>query len=186
MPFLCRSCHHPIQATVSFTDFENAEQLPQSATSKVYQCSHCGTPNVRYFAWENEFGDVRRPFAAAPTAREDSSDEPFEWWEVAPAEPFEPEGSQRLGTDDSFLEISWNLAHRVAFLTLFVAAPMPVECWQYRFDIPQGLDDVDVLRHLYHLVFVLQSLYQSRLNAVDIVPQLAGALLDFRHFLEGL
>jgi hypothetical protein len=124
MPFLCRSCHHPIEATVTEADFENGQQVPQSATSKVYHCSHCGTPNVRYFAWENEFFDGGSPFAAAPTAREGDADG-FEWWEVAPTEPFEPEGLQRIGTDEFFIEISWNLAHRVTFLTLYVAAPTP-------------------------------------------------------------
>jgi hypothetical protein len=160
MPFLCRACDKPIAVDLTEADFENAQGLPHSATSKVYECPHCGAPNARYFAWENEFRDGGSPFAAAPTARE-GDEEAFEWWAVAPAEPFEPEGSQRIGTDDSFLEISWNFAHRVAFLTLYTAAPTPVECWQYRFDIPEGLSDVDVLRHLYHLVPEIRLHYQT-------------------------
>ena len=151
--------------------------------------------NTRYFSWENEFGDDR-PFAAVETTLlgigddlNADDDEPL--WEAfaMQAETIEMDDVRQIGTDESWLELTWNLHHRLAFLTLYTAeGDTPIKCWQHRITIPQMLyeEDTDVLKHIFNLAHLLYSFYAAGPDAVELVPQMADILLDFRLFLEGL
>ena len=99
------------------------------------------------------------------------------------------EGSRRIGTDESWLELTWNLNHRLAFLTLYTAeGDTPIKCWQRRIVIPQMRyeEDVDVIRHLTQLANLCYSLYAASRDATKITTELMDTLLDFRLFLEAL
>ena len=153
--------------------------------------------NTRYFSWENEFGETSpRPFAAVPTTQlgigddlNADDDEPL--WEAfaMQAETIEMDDVRQIGTDESWLELTWNLHHRLAFLTLYTAeGDTPIKCWQHRITIPQMRyeEDTDVLKHIFNLAHLLYSFYAAGPDAVELVPQMADILLDFRLFLEGL
>jgi hypothetical protein len=151
--------------------------------------------NTRYFSWENEFGDDR-PFAAVPTTLlgigdDLNVDDDQALWEAETLqqENLEMEGIQHIGTDESWLELAWNLNHRLAFLILYTAeGETPIKCWQRRITIPEMRyeQDTDVLRHIFNLAHLLYSFYAAGPDAVDLVSQIADTLLDFRLFLEGL
>lgn len=154
----CRTCNQSIAVNVSESDFvsENGERL--IAISKTVACPNCSTMNTRYFSWENEFGDDDRPFAAAPTTLlgiggDLNVDDDQALWEAETLqqENLEMDGVRQIGTDESWLELAWNLHHRVAFLTLYTAeGETPIKCWQRRVTIPQMRyeEDTDVLRHI--------------------------------------
>lgn len=109
--------------------------------------------------------------------------------EVMQAQMADSQGLKRIGTDESWLELAWNLNHRLAFLTLYTAeGDTPIKCWQRRITIPEMRyeEDVDVIRHLTQLANLCYSLYAASPDASNIVTELMDTLLDFRHFLEAL
>ena len=192
----CRTCNQPIAVNLCESDFENENGERRVAISKTVACPNCSTMNTRYFSWEIEFGDDDRPFAAVETTLlgigdDLNADDDHALWEAETLqqENLEMEGMQHIGTDESWLELAWNLHHRVAFLTLYTAeGDTPIKCWQRRITIPQMRyeADTDVLRHIFNLAHLIYSFYAAGPDAVDLVPQMADTLLDFRLFTEGL
>ncbi len=151
--------------------------------------------NLRYFSRENEFGSMSR-FASAPTALafvEEITpvDDDDELWlpEVMQAQTVQPDGIKRIGNDESWIELSWNLHHRLAWLTLHAQNfDQPLPMWQRQIAIPEmeHESDVDLIRHLTMLANLLYSLYAATEEALDLVTPMMDTLLDFRQFLEGL
>ena len=131
---------------------------------------------------------VRSPPAGSVLPPEGGDDERWEA-EVMQAETVDMDGVRQIGTDESWLELTWNLNHRVVFLTLYTAeGDTPIKCWQRRITIPQMRyeEDVDVIRHLTQLANLCYSLYAASPDASNIVTELMNTLLDFQHFLEAL
>ena len=193
----CRACNQSIAVNLSESDFVSGNGQRRVAISKTVECLNCSTMNTRYFSWENEFGETSpRPFAAVPTTllgigNDLNADDDQALWEAETLqqENLEMDGARRIGTGESRLELTWNLNHRVAFLTLYTAeGDTPIKCWQRRITIPQMRyeEDTDVLRHIFNLAHLLYSFYAAGPDAVDLVPQMADTLLDFRLFTEGL
>ena len=108
-----------------------------------------------------------------------------QWRPEVQAEGVEPTDSRRIGTEASWILLTWNLAHRFAWLTLDTAEGRP-PLWQRTLTLPERLADVDTIRHLTHLAHLCDSLYAASPEAVDLIPQLMDTLLDFRLFLEQL
>lgn len=189
----CRTCNQPIEFNLTESDFIDKQGQRLAATSKTVACPNCDTMNTRFFSWETEFGTYQPSglFAAVPTTLidlEELTPEPEdELWqpEVMQAQTVEPTDSKRIGTDDSWIELTWNLAHRFAWLTLYTAEGRP-PIWQRTITLPERLADVDIVRHLTHLAHLCYSLYAASADAVDLIPQLLDTLLDFRLFLEQL
>ena len=159
----CRTCNQPIAVNLTESDFEDGNGERRVAISKTIECSNCSTMNTRYFSWENEFGETSpRPFAAVPTTQlgigddlNADDDEPL--WEAfaMQAETIEMDDVRQIGTDESWLELTWNLHRRLAFLTLYTAeGDTPIKCWQHRITIPQMLyeEDTGVL-FIFHFNF---------------------------------
>ena len=194
----CRTCNQSIAVNLTESDFEDGNGTRQASISKTVECPNCSTMNTRYFSWENEFGETSpHPFAAVQTTLLglgddlDTHDDDEALWEAETLqqENLEMEGMQHIGTDESWLELAWNLHHRVAFLTLYTAeGDTPIKCWQRRITIPQMRYEAatDVLRHIFNLAHLIYSFYAAGPDAVDLVPQMADTLLDFRLFTEGL
>ena len=191
----CRTCNQPIAVNLCESDFSDENGIRIASISKTLECPNCSTMNTRYFSWENEFGNDRL-FAAVPTAlvaiegnNLDTHDD--ERWEVEvmQAETVFMDGVRQIGTDESWLELAWNLNHRLAFLTLYTAeGDTPIKCWQRRITIPEMRyeEDVDVIRHLTQLANLCYSLYAASPDAANITTELMDTLLDFRLFLEAL
>ena len=109
--------------------------------------------------------------------------------EVMSAETIGSDGAKCIGTDESWIQLTWNLEHRTAWLTLYIAeGETPIKCWQRRITIPdiRYEEDVDVIRHLTQLANLCYSLYAASPDAANIVTDLMDTLLDFRLFLEAL
>ena len=191
----CRTCNQSIAVNLTESDFENENGMRIACISKTVECPNCSTMNTRYFSWEMEFGDDR-PFAAVPTillsiGNDLNVDDDQALWEVETLqqENLEMDGVRQIGTDESWLELAWNLHHRLAFLTLYTAeGETPIKCWQRRITIPEMRyeEDVDVIRHLTQLANLCYSLYAASPDAANIVTDLMDTLLDFRLFLEAL
>ncbi len=190
----CRACNQSIAVNLTESDFEDGNGERRASISKTVECPNCSTMNTRYFSWENEFGNDDRLFAAVPTTLlgigdDLNVDDDEALWEAETLqqEHLEIEGSRRIGTDESWLELTWNLNHRVAFLSLHTAEASTA-IWRRRITIPEMRyeEDTDVLRHIFNLAHLLYSFYAAGPDAVDLVPQMADTLLDFRLFLEGL
>ena len=99
------------------------------------------------------------------------------------------DGSRRIGTDESWIQLTWNLEHRTAWLTLYIAeGEITIECWQRTIRVPtmRYEEDVDVIRHLTQLASLCYSLYAASPDAANLTTELIDTLLDFRLFLEAL
>ncbi len=109
------------------------------------------------------------------------------WLPEDQAEAVEPTDLRRIGTDESWIELTWNLAHRFAWLTLYTAEGR-TPLWQRTLTLPEMPHEADVslTRHLTHLARLCYSLYAASTDAVDLIPQLMDTLFDFRLFLEQL
>lgn len=191
----CRTCNHPLDFHLTEADFLTENGDLSAAISKTVACPACDTMNTRYFSWEVEFGENQPSglFAAVPTALIDlealTPEEDDELWlpEVMQAQAVESTDSKRIGTDESGIELTWNLAHWFAWLTLYTAEGRP-PLWQRTLTLPEMPHeaDVDLIRHLTHLARLCYSLYAASSDAIDLIPQLLDTLLDFRLFLEQL
>ena len=127
----------------------------------------------------------RIPYAAPNAEPEDDLWHP----EVMSAETICSDGAKCIGTDESWIQLTWNLEHRTAWLTLYVTeGETTIECWQRTIRIPtmRYEEDVVVIRHLTQLANLCYSLYVASRDAANIVTDLMDTLLDFRHFLEAL
>lgn len=123
----CRTCHQSMAVNLTESDFEDGNGMRQASISKTVACPNCSTMNTRYFSWENEFGDDR-PFTAVETTLlgigdDLNADDDEALWEAETLqqENLEMDGVRQIGSDESWLELAWNLNHRVAFLTLYIA-----------------------------------------------------------------
>lgn len=188
----CRTCHQLLELNLTESDFLNEHGERQAAVAKTVACPNCATMNTRFFSWEMEFGTSQPSglFAAVPTILIDLDEltpEPEDEWqpEVMQAEAVEPTDSRRIGTDESWIELTWNLAHRFAWLTLYTTEGR-TPLWQRTLTLPERLADVDTIRHLTFLAHLCYSLYAASVDVGDLIPQLMDTLLDFRLFLEQL
>lgn len=192
----CRTCNQPIVVNLTESDFVSENGERRASISKTVECPNCSTMNTRYFSWEVEFGDDDRPFAAVETTLlgiggDWNADDDEALWEAEAmqTETVEMEGVRQIGTDESWIQLTWNLEHRTAWLTLYVTeGETAIECWQRTIRIPTMPyeEDVDVIRHLTQLANLCYSLYAASRDAANLTTELMDTLLDFRLFLEVL
>jgi len=193
----CRTCNQPLDFNLIESDFLNEHGERLAMIAKTVACPNCDTMNTRYFSWEVGLGTDQPPegrlFAAVPTSLIDlealTPEPEDELWrpEAMQAESVEPTDSKRIGTDESWIELTWNLEHRFAWLTLYTAEGR-TPLWQRTITLPEMPHEaeVDLIRHLTHLANLCYSLWAASADAVDLIPQFLDTLFDFRLFLEQL
>jgi hypothetical protein len=113
-------------------------------------------------------------------------DEPW-LHEVVREDTIEPEGTKHIGTDESWIQLTWNFTHRIAFLTFYTAeGETSIECWRETMWMPEMSNetDINIVRHLTHLANLCYSLWAASLDGVSLVSPFAETLFNFRSFLE--
>ena len=83
--------------------------------------------------------------------------------EVMQAQMADPQGIKRIGTDESWLELAWNLHHRLAFLTLYTAegeTPIKHRAQNQRSGKTQANSEMALIREIH-------AYWLSHLSSVD-------------------
>jgi len=93
-------------------------------------------------------------------------------------------GSQRIGTCESWIELSWDISSRVALLQLYATEnedEAPTQQWERTIQIPEMPyeAEVDLVRHLTILSHLCYSLYAASPDVTSLVSEFTTTLFDF-------
>ena len=91
------------------------------------------------------------------------------------------------GTEESWLELYWDTEHHIAEFRLHIMEEgIPIQLWEMPVPIPKSNTAIDLLKPLKNLGDLCYSLYKTTPETMEVLPDLAYVLFDFRRFMQNL
>ena len=91
------------------------------------------------------------------------------------------------GTEESWLELYWDMEHHIAEFRLHIIEEgIPIQLWETSIPIPASDTAIDLLNPLKNLGYLCYSLYKTTPDIMEVLPDLAHVLFDFRRFMQNL
>ena len=91
------------------------------------------------------------------------------------------------GTEESWLELYWDMEHNIAEFRLHIMEEgIPIKLWETSIPIPASDTAIDLLNPLKNLGDLCYSLYKTTPDIMEVLPDLAHVLFDFRRFMQNL
>ena len=91
------------------------------------------------------------------------------------------------GTEESWLELYWDMEHNIAEFRLHIMEEgIPIQLWETSIPIPASDTAIDLLKPLKNLGDLCYSLYKTTPDIMEVLPDLAHVLFDFRCFMQNL
>ena len=91
------------------------------------------------------------------------------------------------GTEESWLELYWDMEHHIAEFRLHIIEEgIPIQLWETSIPIPASDTAIDLLKPLKNLGDLCYSLYKTTPDIMEVLPDLAHVLFDFRRFMQKL
>ena len=85
------------------------------------------------------------------------------------------------------MELYWDMEHHIAEFRLNVMEEeTPVQLWRTSVPIPTSDAAIDLLKPLKALGDLCYSLYKTTPDTMEVIPDLAYVLFDFRRFMQKL
>jgi len=85
------------------------------------------------------------------------------------------------------LELYWDMEHHIAEFRLNVMEEeTPVQLWRTSVPVPTSDAAIDLLKPLKALGDLCYSLYKTTPDTMEVIPDLAYVLFDFRRFMQKL
>ena len=91
------------------------------------------------------------------------------------------------------MELYWDMEHHIAEFRLNVMEgwitwriPSPVQLWRTSVSVPTSDAAIDLLKPLKALGDLCYSLYKTTPDTMEVIPDLAYVLFDFRRFMQKL
>ena len=85
------------------------------------------------------------------------------------------------------MELYWDMEHHIAEFRLNVMEEeTPVQLWRTSVPVPTSDAAIDLLKPLKALVDLCYSLYKTTPDTMEVIPDLAYVLFDFRRFMQKL
>ena len=85
------------------------------------------------------------------------------------------------------MELYWDMEHHIAEFRLNVMEEeTPVQLWRTSVPIPTSDAAIDLLKPLKALGDLCYSLYKTTPDTMEVIPDLAYVLFDFRRFMQNL
>ena len=92
-----------------------------------------------------------------------------------------------VGTEESWLELYWDMEHHIAEFRLHIMEEgIPIQLWETSIPIPASDTAIDLLKPLKNLGDLCYSLYKTTPDIMEVLPDLAHVLFDFRRFMQNL
>ena len=91
------------------------------------------------------------------------------------------------GTEESWLELYWDMELNIAEFRLHIMEEgIPIQLWETSIPIPASDTAIDLLKPLKNLGDLCYSLYKTTPDIMEVLPDLAHVLFDFRRFMQNL
>ena len=91
------------------------------------------------------------------------------------------------GTEESWLELYRDMEHNIAEFRLHIMEEgIPIQLWETSIPIPASDTAIDLLKPLKNLGDLCYSLYKTTPDIMEVLPDLAHVLFDFRRFMQTL
>ncbi|HIA64472.1 TPA: hypothetical protein EYN98_00050 [Candidatus Poribacteria bacterium] len=85
------------------------------------------------------------------------------------------------------MELYWDMEHHIAEFRLNVMEEeTPVQLWRTSVSVPTSDAAIDLLKPLKALGDLCYSLYKTTPDTMEVIPDLAYVLFDFRRFMQKL
>ncbi|HIC01876.1 TPA: hypothetical protein EYN09_12075 [Candidatus Poribacteria bacterium] len=85
------------------------------------------------------------------------------------------------------MELYWDMEHHIAEFRLNVMEEeTPVQLWRTSVPVPTSDAAIDLLKPLKALGDLCYSLYKTTPDTMEVIPDLAYVLFDFRRFMQKL
>ena len=91
------------------------------------------------------------------------------------------------GTEEYWLEVYCDMEHHIAEFRLHIMEEgIPIQLWETSIPIPASDTAIDLLKPLKNLGDLCYSLYKTTPDIMEVLPDLAHVLFDFRRFMQNL